>query len=213
MGQETENRADVERQLADRRASIERRIDSLEDEIVSTPAAIKSSISKHPIVGIAGAVAAGLAVGLLVSLRKKRSGTRVAPLHQRLVEQYIDAVGDEVKRKTRRGKSAADAVRESLRDRSPLIVYSPRTSDPEEGERPGFLSQVGDVALKTALAFAVKTVIDVVTASLNIKELQQMLALEEEERQAARDGAGTAGDGAAETFEEPPGWEQSSTEP
>ncbi len=212
MAQESENRSELERQLTEKRESIDRRIDVLEDEIVSTPAAIRSSLAKHPVVGVAGAVAAGLAVGLLFGVRKKRS-SRVAPLHQRLVEQYIDAVGDEVRRKTRRGKNMAEAVRESLRDRTPLIVYAPRLADGAQESR-GFISQLGDIALKTALGFTIKTAIDFITASLNVKELQQMLALEEEEERRAGAAAdrGTSGNGAAESFEERSGLEPSPPE-
>lgn len=210
MAQESKNRSDLERQLADRKESIERRIDTLEDEIVSTPAAIKSSLTKHPLVGIGGAIAAGLAVGLIFGVRKKRS-SNVAPFHQRLVEQYIDAVGDEVRRKTRRGKNPAEAVRESLRDRSPVIIYAPSVKE-REGDSSGFFSQLSDIALKTTLAFAVKSAVDFLTASLNLKELQKMLALEEEERRAeAAAGAGTAGNGAAGPYEEPSGLGEHST--
>lgn len=209
MAQDNSNRSDLERQLADKKVSIDRRIDVLEDEIVSTPAAIKSSLARHPVVGIAGAVAAGVAVGLLFSVRKKRS-SQVAPFHQRLVEQYIDAVGDEVRRKTKRGKSAVDAVRESLRDRTPVIVYAPRITEHEVEER-GFFSQVGDIALKTALGFAVKTAIDFFTASLNVKELQQILALEEEGRRAEAEAV-SAGNGAATSYEDSSEFEEPSSE-
>lgn len=209
MAQDTENRSELERQLNERRDSIERRIDVLEEEIVSTPAAIKSALAKHPVVGVAGAIAAGVAVGLLFGIRRKRSA-RVVPFHQRLVEQYIDAVGEDVRRKSRRGKSTAEAVRESLRDRTPLIVYAPRITEGVDEDR-GFFRQFGDIALKTALGFAVKTAVDFFTASLNLKELQQMLALQEEERRSGQDSeAAAAGNGAATTLERPPGWEESS---
>lgn len=200
------SRSELQRQLADRRESIDRRIDVLEDEIVSAPEAIKSSLAKHPVVGLTGAIAAGVAVGLIFGARKKHK-SRTAPFHQRLVEQYIDAVGDDVRRRTRRGKDAAEAVRESLRDRAPVIVYSPRTSEPG-GDELGFFGRIGDIALKTALGFVVKSAIDFFTASINVKELQQMLALEEqEERRASRSATG---DGAAGNVQQPTGFDESS---
>ena len=201
------SKTDLERQLADRKESIERRIDVLEDEIVSTPSAIKSSFLDHPIVGVAGAITAGVAVGLLISIRRKHKSATL-PFHQQLVEQYIDAVGDEVRRRTRRGKDAAEAVRESLRDRAPIIVYSPRVQDREEEEEPGFFGRVGDIALKTALGFVVKSAIDFFTASINVKELQKMLALEEQEERRA--GRSAAENGAAASIQEPTGFEESS---
>lgn len=207
MPQDTKTKSDLERELVERRESIERRIDVLEDEIASTPTAITSAIARHPLVGIAGAIAAGLAISLLLSVRRRRS--RGASVHQELVEKYIDYIGDDVKRKTRRGKSAAEAVRESLRDRAPVIFYSPTVGETAQPRR-GIFRQIGDVALTTALGFVVKTAVDFATASLNVKELQQMLALEGEERHAAEAGAAAAANG---TFEEQPGWEGSAGDP
>lgn len=200
------SRSKLQRQLEDRRESIDRRIDVLEDEIVSAPAAIKSSLATHPIIGIAGAIAAGVAVGLIFGVRRKHKSDSV-PFHQQLVEQYIDAVGDDVRRRTRRGKNAAEAVRDALRNRTPVIVYSPNVAEPDEDEM-GFFGRLGDIALKTALGFVVKSAIDFFTASINVKELQKMLALEEqEERRATRS---TTGDGAAGSVQEPTGFEESS---
>lgn len=197
---EESTRQEVERELEAKKDSIQRRIDDIEDEIVTLPAAIKAAIAKHPVVGIAGAVAAGLAIGFLFT-RRKKTGTKTPPFHQRLVEQYIDAVGDDVRRRVRKGRSPEQAVRESLEDRAPLIIYAPRQVQQEERESRGFFYRAGDIALKTALGFAVKTVVDVLTASLNVKELQKMLDLEEEERRTAE--AAHAGDGAAERIDGP----------
>lgn len=187
-------RASIEKELAAREESIQLRIDDLEEEIASTPAAIKASITKHPILGLAGAVAAGLAVGLLVTRRRKPD---VAPLHQRLVEQYIAAVGEDVAHRVRRGRTIEDAVRKAMEGRAPLVVYAPtRTA---ERESKGFLSQVADIGLKTALGFAVKVAIDVASSAVEVEELQEMMAAGAEGNADGGTGATPSGDGAAGT--------------
>ncbi len=196
MEKET-HKISIERQLASKEEQIKRRIDGLEGEIVSTPAAVRAAIRKNPWLGVGAAVAAGVVVGLIFSGRKKKSA--IPPAHQALVEGYITAVADEVGKGLRRGKDPDDVVRKSLHRRVPVIIYAPETGDQHVGERAGFLRQLGDLTLKTALGFAVKTAIDFFTASLNVKELQSMLMLEEEERRSGEEAATRPrGDGTSE---------------
>lgn len=179
MDKET-NRASIERRLASTEEQIKRRIDGLESEIVSTPAAVRAAIRKNPWLGVGAAIAAGAVVGLIVGGRKKKSA--VPPAHQALVTGYVDAVADEVRKGVRRGKDPEEVVRKSLQDRTPVIIYAPETPEARAAEQAGFLRQLGDLTLKTALGFAVKTAIDFFTASLNVKELQSRLLLEEDDR-------------------------------
>ncbi len=182
----------LEKELAEKEASIHHRLDELESEIASAPAAIKSSIVKHPLLGLAGAAASGVAVGLIVTgLRRKKPDA--APFHQRLVEQYIDAVGEDVRRRMRRGRSIEEAVRDALRGRAPLVVYAPTRTVARESK--GFFSEFADILLKTALGFAVKVAIDVASASVDVDELQAMIT-REEEQEGGGGAASHAGDGA-----------------
>lgn len=194
MEKET-NKAIIERQLASKKEQILQRIDGLENEIVSTPAAVRAAIRKNPWVGVGAAVAVGAVVGIIFGGRRKKS--ELPPAHQALVEGYINAVADEVRKGVRRGKDPDEVVRKSLHDRAPVIIYAPDTDDRVESKQSSFLRQVGDLTLKTALGFAVKTAIDFFTASLNVKELQSILALEEEERRSGEEAASRpSGDGA-----------------
>lgn len=196
MEKETQ-RATIERQLASKEEQIKRRIDGLESEIVTTPAAVLAAIRKNPWLGVGAAVAAGALVGLIFGGRRKKSDVPAA--HQALVTGYVDAVADEVRKGVRRGKDPEEVVKKSLLERTPIIVYAPESPERGAREQAGFLSQVGDLALKTALGFAVKTAIDFVTASLNVKELQSMIRLEEEERRSGEDApVSPGGDGAPE---------------
>lgn len=196
MEKET-SKSSIERQLASKEAQIKLRIDGLENEIVSTPAAIKAAIRKNPWLGVGAAVAAGTVVGLVFGGRRKKSA--VPPAHQALIESYIDAVAQEVRKGVRRGKDPEKVIRTTLHDRAPVIVYAPESVERVSRKSRGFMREVGDLTLKTALGFAVKTAIDFFTARLNVKELQNILALEEEERRTGEEAAQTArGNGARE---------------
>lgn len=196
MEKET-NKSSIERQLASKEAQIKQRIEGLENEVVSTPAAVRAAIRKNPWLGLGAAVAAGAVVGLVFGGRRKNSA--VPPAHQALIEGYISAVADEVRKGVRRGKDPEEVVRKTLKDRSPIIVYAPERVERVGREPKGFLREVGDLTMKTALGFAVKTALDFFTASLNVKELQNMLAIEEEERRSGEGAARTpAGDGSSE---------------
>lgn len=193
------NRSSIQRQLDAKEQQIKDRIDVLEDELVSMPAAIKSAIMKNPLLGVGAAIAAGVLVGLMFTRRKKKSKT-IAPAHQALVEGYIAALATEVRKAVRRGKDPEEAVRKSLRGRTPVIIYAPNAETADRVESRGALREMADLALKTALGFAVKEAVDMITASLNVKGLQKILALEREEDIKARDDAShpPTGDGAAE---------------
>lgn len=181
---EESSRASIEAELAEKKNAIQRRIDEIEDDIVSAPAAIKSSIMKHPVVGLAGALAAGLVVGLIVTRRRKPD---LAPLHQRLVDEYIDALGEDVSRRVRRGRTIEESLRRAMRDRTPLVVYAPEAAG--ESGRKGYLSQILDLAFKAAMGFAVKGVLDVATSALDMDALLQMVTADEQARAGAAAGA------------------------
>lgn len=192
-----EGRKELEKRLAAKKASINERIDDLEEDVTSLPAAVKSSIRNHPLLGVAGAVAAGLAVGWLVTRSRK---PEVAPFHQRLVEEYMDAVGDDVRYRVKRGRPIEEAVHESLRGRAPFILYAPERE--RERDSKGFFAEFGDIALKTALGFTVKTAIDLFTARLDVEEFERMLAMEEEPEHEAEPVPG--GDGVVDRTAEAP---------
>lgn len=182
MPEET-TRIQLQMQLSERKDAIERRIDEIEDEITGAPAAIVDAIRRHPLVGIAGAVLTGVTIGFLVTARRRRA--KLPAIHRQLVEQYIDAVVDEVRRKVRRGKNPEEAVQDALRDRAPVIIYAPDTSEPDSQSSRGFIRDSLDIMLKSALGFAVKSAFDFFTARINLEELQQMTRLEREERRTS----------------------------
>ncbi|MEX1055277.1 MAG: hypothetical protein WED81_04575 [Rhodothermales bacterium] len=191
MADET-NRADLENELSLRKHAIKQRLDTLQGEISTAPAAIRSKITKNPWLGVAAVTGAGLLVGLMLARLRRKAHT--APAHQQLVEQYIAAVGSEVQRRVKRGKDPAEAVRSALEHRVPIIVYTPGREDREE--KRGFVGQAGDLALKTALGFVIKTAIDLFSASFSVEKLQALLELEEERQQEQAAATPPSGDGA-----------------
>lgn len=190
---------ELELQLAAQKGAIKQRIDALEGELASTPAAIKSRIAENPWIGVAAVAAAGALVGLFIARARKKSG--MDSVHQQLVEQYIDAVGEDVRRRIKRGKEPAEAVRTALEKRTPVIIYAPQSR--EEKEPRGFFREFGDLALKTALGFVVKSAIDLFTASFSVEKLQAMLAIEEERTEQMEAVMSPSGDGAQPVRDKP----------
>ncbi len=187
MGQEN-SQTSIRRELTAKEQQIKQRIDALEEEIVSTPAAIKSAIVKNPLLGIGAAVATAAVVAMLFSGRRKKRSS-VTPAHQSLIEGYAAAIAKDVRKGVERGRDPEEVVRKFLRGRAPVIVYAPEVAEADRSHSKSYLRQLGDLALKTALGFAVKKGIDLLTANLDVKQLQKMLMLEEEGR---RTGAETA---------------------
>lgn len=191
------NRSSIQQELAAKEEQIKRRIDDLEDELVSTPAAIKSAITKHPLIGVGAAIAVGVVVSLMFRGRKK-GNSLIAPVQQRLVEEYIEDISNDVRRSVKRGKDPEEAIRRSLRRRGPVILYSPAARSSSEGEDKGVTRRTFDIAMKSVLALAAKTSVDFLISRMNVNALQEKLA-----RRGEGPSAGTGathphgGDGAA----------------
>ncbi|MEX0599970.1 MAG: hypothetical protein WD423_08470 [Rhodothermales bacterium] len=159
-----ESKQAIERELAATKEAMIRRVQALEHEITSTPAAVVSALMKKPLLGVAGAVALGMGVGLFVT-RRKRRGSDMEPLYRRLVDEYIEAASDEVRHHMKRGRSLREAMHVSFRDRAPLIVYeSDGRPDRSSG---GFLSTIGSVLSDVALSLAVRMAFDAALSKIN----------------------------------------------
>ena len=171
--EKTLNRSELEAQLSGKSASISARLEALQKEVGAL--SLRQFINDKPLLGVGVAVAAGLFLGLLVGGRGKSSRGRSA-FHASLIDGYIDAVANDVRKLTGRGKDVSKAVTEALRDRVPLIVYSPG-----EGETTrGTIMQAADLALKTAAGFAVKAAIDYATTRIDLEKLLGDMADETE---------------------------------
>ncbi len=151
------SKAEIKADMRRRSESMSRRVDTLESEISTTGSSLKAWLAERPLAGVGGAVVAGLVAGWLVSgvgRRRRRNGRRSA--HAALVDAYIDALGEDVRYATRRGKQPDVAVREALRDRVPLVVQQAAP----EGEAHGPIGEGFDLLVKTAFSFLVKALMD-----------------------------------------------------
>lgn len=162
------NKDEVRAQLADRQATMQRRIDALEDEVATSGDdlrdRVQAAVLGNPLVIAGAAVGAGLLVGLLFGGRGRRKGPDA---HRALVDAYIDAVAQDARRYAERGRTGADAVREALQDRVPLVVYEA----PRGGQTRGFFANLLDLTFKTAVGFAVKAGVDYLSRRIELDEL------------------------------------------
>lgn len=169
----------VRAQLEAKSEEINLRLDAIQNEVVTTGQSIRDAIFSHPLISVGGSIAAGLLVGLLVGGSKKGTGKRQKAsgpegVHKALIDEYINAIAEEVKRSARFGTKADDAVRKALRDRVPVIFYDAGQAR-EEQAKSGLLSDTFELAYKTALGFAVKMGIDFITARFHLDGLAERL--------------------------------------
>lgn len=133
---ETLTRAEVEARLRSKAEAITRRIDDLGEEVTATGAEVKA-LFDSPLVRVGATLALGLAVGWLAGGRR------------RAVRQGLDAVIDGIARETaravERGGDPADAVREALHHRAPLLAppAEPRRAPGVVRQSLGFLFRIG----------------------------------------------------------------------
>ena len=177
--EKTLNRSELEAQLSGKAASISRRVEALQKEVGAL--SLRRIVEDRPWVAVAAAVAGGLLVGLLFGGRGRPRG-KTSALHAALIDGYVEAVGDDVRRLTSKGKEAGKAVTEALRDRVPVILYAPE----EVKTSRGVLSQTADLAFKTAAGFAIKAAIDYATSRIDLEKLVDEIVSEAE---AAPDGS------------------------
>ena len=177
---------EVQAQLAAKREEIELRLQGLQHELETTGEAVKEAVFKHPFVGTAGSLAAGVVTGLLFGGRRKRRGAKDRPdvpaAHRALVENYIDAVAREAHQAAKKGEDPTAAVRRALEGRVPVVAYGSAGHGQE-----GAFKQGLDLAIKTALGFAVRSGLDYATTRLGLTPADQ----------PAYDGTDDEGEGAA----------------
>lgn len=180
--EKTLKRSELEAQLSGKSEAIARRLQALQDEVGGL--SIRQLVDKKPWLAVGAAVATGLVLGVLFG--GKRSGKRKPVLHTALIEGYMEAIADDVRRVAGKGKDVGEAVAEALRERVPLIVYTPEEGHPS---RRGWIGQTADLAFKAAAGFAVKAAIDYATTKIDVeKMLDDVFADAEVAQQAAKEG-------------------------
>ncbi|MDX1545489.1 MAG: hypothetical protein R3247_00790 [Rhodothermales bacterium] len=156
--EQTRTTDQVARALQEKERAIEGRVDALQEEFGDLVPALGRSMLGHPLVSVGGALAAGLAVGLLFGGRSARRG----PDHRALMEAYVASVAEEAHRRVRRGQEPEDAVRRALDGRVPLIVYEAEAAEAPRGP----LRQAVRIVVRSALGFGMTAAFNFLTAFL-----------------------------------------------
>lgn len=158
---------DLERQLEGKRADIDARIDALKTEIEDAGNDARRYLVEQPLKVAAGVLAAGVVIGLLFAGKRRRKSKRqLRESHRHLIERYADALVQDVRVRLHRGDDEEKALRAAFKDRMPLIVVEGET---EAEARRGMIREGVDLALKTALGFAVKVLVDRLSEELDVE--------------------------------------------
>ena len=153
--------------LRARGEQISRRFEAIQDEAARVPGEVGEAIVRNPLVSVGVSLGAGLAVGLLVGGIGKRK-SKLPAAHHALVHDYLDALADEARALIRRGEEAGSAIRRALGKHTPIVVT---TGGPQDMHTPsGFLRTALDMAVKTAMGFAVKVALDKVMVASGLAD-------------------------------------------
>lgn len=162
-------KAELEQQLNGKRADIDARVDALKSEFTSAGDDARRFFVEQPLKVAGGVVAAGVIVGLLVAGgRSRRSNRRGRKSHRELIERYADLLAKDVRRRLRRGADEDSALRAAFKNRMPLIVMEAE-SQPHDEDTKGIVREVLDLALKTALGFMVKVLVDRLAEQVDVE--------------------------------------------
>lgn len=143
------------------------RLHALRDEVSTTGSAVRDWIVDHPMASVGGMLATGLAVGLLFGGGSKR---RRRKTHQALIDQYVDALSDEVRTAVKKGTDPEKALEKALHDRVPLVVYTASKAKPSrsKGAIRSFMGDVVHVLTQTALTLVAREAMESIVADADI---------------------------------------------
>jgi hypothetical protein len=143
--------------LEAREHSLSRRFSAIEGEARQMPAIVRKNVYRNPLVSVGGSLVGGLVTGLLLGGIGKRKPT-AADAHRDLTDSYIDAIGEDVKVRIKKGDDVVEAVRRTLGGRTPLVIVEPASGAQPQGE--SFLHSAFDVLLKTAIGLGTQLLIN-----------------------------------------------------
>lgn len=164
------NKSEVEAKLHQTADAMSSRMASLREEVATTGTSVRDWVVANPVKSVGGMLAAGLAVGMLFggSRRKRRRA------HARLIDQYVDALSDELDDARRRGDEPGKALEKALRDRVPLVVYTGENASGGSRDR-GFvanlLGESFEILFRTGLSLLARDVIEAVLANANVEDM------------------------------------------
>jgi len=161
------SKSDVEAQLRQAADAMSDRLASIQDEVSTTGDAVRTWIREHPLESVGIMLGAGLLVGLAFGGTRRKRRRR----HQKLIDQYLDALTDEVEAARTQGDEPKQALDKALRDRVPLVVYTANG----ESDGPGFLwnlfGESIEIVIRTALSLVARDLIETVIGNANMEEM------------------------------------------
>jgi hypothetical protein len=160
-------KSDVEARLRQTADAMSERFASLQDEVSSTGSDVRDWIVDNPVKSVGGMLAAGLAVGVLFGGTRRTRRRR----HQKLIDNYLDALTREVEEAKAKGEEPEKALDKALRDRVPLVVYAGGDDTQEAGFLRTLFQEGFEVVFRTALSLAARDAIEAVLANANVEEL------------------------------------------
>lgn len=161
------SKSDLESRLRQTSDAMTDRLDALRDEVSTTGSAVREWIVDHPMASVGGMLATGLAVGLLFGGGSKR---RRRNTHQALIDQYVDALSDEVQTAVKKGTDPEKALEKALHDRVPLVVYTAARANPSRtsGAIRSFLGDVMHVLTQTAITLVAREAMETILADTDV---------------------------------------------
>lgn len=178
-------KAEVQEQLRLRSASIDGHLDGLQREFEASGQEAQHTIERtfreHTLALLGGLGLAGVLIGYGLVRRRRRKRREAAS--RSWVDDYLEAVREEVRAAARRGDDPGEAAGRILEGHRPLVVRE-RAASPEASK--GLLRTVLDLAGRTLVSLAVKYAVDAAS--------EQVLATNEtrEVERASEDAAPVA---------------------
>lgn len=163
------SKSDVKAKLRQTADTMSSRLDDLRGEVTSTGSSVRDWLVQNPMASVGGMLAAGLVVGVLFGGGSKR---RRRKAHAALIDQYVDALSDEVRQAAKKGTDPDQALEAALRDRVPLVVYTAAQQEPRGAANRLVRNVVGEtfeVLLHTGLSLVLREVLETVLDDADVE--------------------------------------------
>ncbi|PSQ82837.1 MAG: hypothetical protein BRD40_02475 [Bacteroidetes bacterium QS_1_65_9] len=157
-------KSEVQEQLRRRRASIDGHLEGVQQDLKAggeqAQRGAERLVKRHTLAVLGGLGLAGAAVGYAL-VRRRRTKREAAA--RSWVDEYRDAVREEVRAAARRGEDPGAAAGRILEGHRPLVV---REEGRNGGESQGLLRTVLDLVGRTLVSVAVKYAVDAASGSM-----------------------------------------------
>ncbi len=128
MSDLAKKRQQLEAQLEAKSEEIKGRMSAIQQEVATLGDSAKEAVLKNPLLGVSGAVVAGVVLVWLLGSRRKRKLKK----HRALVERYVEVLLQKADREVKKGKDPTLALQDVLHERIPMIV-SDRPAEEQGG--------------------------------------------------------------------------------